>query len=60
MTYYLLAPRKYDLKLEDEITNLDIKLFPDGGATIMSWPISVKQSSNYGFLEKLIWKRGKK
>lgn len=52
LTYHLLCPQKYDGQLEDEITDLDLRIARETGhiCGIFSWPIPLERYSNYGFL----------
>ena len=59
LTYYFLAPAKFDMKFNEEIADLELRLFRKTGESfsIMSWPIAIEQAVNYPFLGECIYKK---
>ena len=59
LTYYFLAPTKFDLEFEEELADLELRLFRETKKSfgIMSWPISQEEAVDYPFLGKCVYKK---
>lgn len=58
-TFYFLVPQKYNAKLMDIITSIDLEVArPDKQCIgMMIWPITADQAKNYPFLGEVIYSR---
>ena len=59
LTYYFLAPAKFNMKFDEEIVDLKLMLFRETGKSfsIMSWPITIEEAVNYPFLGECVYKK---
>ncbi len=58
--YYVLTSRKsYNRQLEDAISDLDIRIANETKhrCSVQVWPVSISESSQYGFIEEPIYMR---
>ncbi|MBD3248601.1 hypothetical protein GF336_00970 [Candidatus Woesearchaeota archaeon] len=56
--YYIFPSKKsYSSQLEDSISNTEIKISNETKhrCSLQAWPVSVSESSQYGFLEEPIY-----
>ena len=58
-SFIFLIKEKYNSKLENELTKLDLKIAQntDYRCSLFIFPTSSGKSSNYEFLERLVWQR---
>ncbi len=57
--YHLLIKGSnfYDRRLENELRDLDLKLFRDSHSGIWYWPIPPREANTFPFLKQLIYSR---
>jgi hypothetical protein len=59
-TYYFITNQKYNDKLSDLISDLDLFITNTikYECELLEWPINFKNSKDYPFLGKCLWRRG--